>query len=800
MKTREEINQMFKDYESKWGPLGHTNIMKPEGRKEMKHGVDMSGDFYSYRKKVYEGKQKNALAHTSVIDVEELNARYQEDLEKRHAIIHAGNQNFKYYQKIDLGNGQSRYFYTKEEWDAYQNEKNGKKQSTGAAEKVRQMHDSHEPNVKGMVKDGIVYEKGEDGKFHKTDKTWDEMRKQAIEEGDNEIIKAAKEGGYEAAKKAIFNDERMEEMFTQFEGGFENHGWELNKDGSITGMDDDDEKYFKEMETWLRGFKNSTGIDIYKNPDFQKSVMDEITKRYNLMKNQAKEKESIKNGTKKYAAPEGTAKKSEEKKAENTKTESNSGSDFDKKLNDTITNEGSDATADYIINNSPEFKAYANALRKAVADGKIKVYRDGGMTGKENKELASTFDPLLEDLDVLLQKAAKNPDFDRKGVEKLINQEFENIAAAATEDKYGVRDNTKKFVKHSITYSNPVDEYKEYMERVNKGKEKNKLAHTSFISPEELNARYQKDLEDSCILVHSTNFKYYNKIDLGNGNIRYFYTKAEWDAYQKGKAAEAGMKDAERRRQDPAYAKKQAALEENYKKNKAGEEGMKEAERRRQDPAYDKLKKSLEENYRKNKEAAMHEGDRWMKADSKSNTKPSEVLEENKTEEATKNEQDDFFKKEHTDYVQKNVDKITNEYNQAAEDEHNVSLQIDEKYGFNKAKNDDELAKCWDTLVRDMYQVAQTIDNPDKCYMNFWSDENGAGWNVTIPEFEQWSQEYQKEIDKVFNQAQNASNFDDMKKYGDLWESMNEELRVRTLEAKTKTIKMVTKLKKECLK
>lgn len=36
-------------------------------------------------------------------------------------------------------------------------------------------------------------------------------------------------------------------------------------------------------------------------------------------------------------------------------------------------------------------------------------------------------------------------------------------------------------------------------------------------------------------LSHSNDYKYYNKIDLGNGNIRYFYTKAEWDAYQEGK-------------------------------------------------------------------------------------------------------------------------------------------------------------------------------------------------------------------------------------------------------------------------
>ena len=34
-------------------------------------------------------------------------------------------------------------------------------------------------------------------------------------------------------------------------------------------------------------------------------------------------------------------------------------------------------------------------------------------------------------------------------------------------------------------------------------------------------------------ISHSGNYKYYNKIDLPDGSTRYFYTKAEWDAYNK---------------------------------------------------------------------------------------------------------------------------------------------------------------------------------------------------------------------------------------------------------------------------
>jgi len=43
---------------------------------------------------------------------------------------------------------------------------------------------------------------------------------------------------------------------------------------------------------------------------------------------------------------------------------------------------------------------------------------------------------------------------------------------------------------------------------------------------------YEEYNEDT--LSHASNYKYYQKIDLGNGNVRYFYTKEEWDAYQNG--------------------------------------------------------------------------------------------------------------------------------------------------------------------------------------------------------------------------------------------------------------------------
>lgn len=486
MKTREEIDEMFRQYESKWGKLGHTSILHPERNikhsginKEEKTMSIMDNELYKFRQKVFNGKEANKVSHKSMVNVTELNRQYFEKVTTDGTLIHAQSplygeqrQHTKYYKR-EGEPGNYRYYYTKEEWDAAHNQK----KNESAMEKVQRMHNEKEPNVNGMIKDGILYEKGEDGKFHKTDKKWEDVRQQAIEEADNEIIKAAKEGGYEAAKKAIFDDERMEEMFTQFEGGFENHGWELNDDDSVTGMDNDDEKYFKEMETWLRSFKNSTGIDIYKNPDFQKSVMDEIRKRYNLMKNQAKEREDIKNGNKKYAAPAGVGKKS-----------------------------------------------------------------------------------------------------------------------------------TDKEVKHSALMTNSamgdeiVDEYKAFQEKVKKGKEKNRLAHTATISPAMLNARYEEELSKKGILIHQANYKYYNKIDLGNGNTRYFYTKAEWDAYQREKGSKTNTNQ------------------------KLSADTLKQIEQQKQKKA----------NYDKNAEAAKHEGDRWQKKEAPKATVETVIVDVKKDPNFTK--------------------------------------------------------------------------------------------------------------------------------------------------------------------
>ena len=211
-------------------------------------------------------------------------------------ISHRGDM--KFYQKIEnyYGPGKSRYFYSKEEWDAYQDEKNKMYNKAKAEVKVREAQAGREAAIKNSQKrkiytidpkDDRVIEYDEDGgNARKLNTTWQQNRQGAIMEADKAIERSLKDGGIKAGVNAILRDERMDEFFTQFEGGFENHGWEMDENGKVTGMDDEAKKYIQKMGDWMRKFKDAEGNALFDSDEFQDAIMKEIRKRYNMVKNQ----------------------------------------------------------------------------------------------------------------------------------------------------------------------------------------------------------------------------------------------------------------------------------------------------------------------------------------------------------------------------------------------------------------------------------------------------------------------------------------------------------------------------------
>lgn len=201
-------------------------------------------------------------------------------------IAHRGDM--KYYQKIEnfYGPGKSRYFYSKEEWDTYQDEKNKMYDKAREAQAGRDaaMKNSQKRKIHTIdPRDDRVIEYDEDGSnARKLNTTWQQHRQGAIMEADRAIERSLKEGGMKSGINAILRDDRMEEFFTQFEGGFENHGWDLTKNGKVTGMSDDDKKYVKDIENWARKFTDSEGNSLFESDEFQDAVMKEIRNRYKI--------------------------------------------------------------------------------------------------------------------------------------------------------------------------------------------------------------------------------------------------------------------------------------------------------------------------------------------------------------------------------------------------------------------------------------------------------------------------------------------------------------------------------------
>ena len=245
----------------------------------------MNLDLYEYK------KPKNVIQHNSY-DISRMGThKIQSDYSKapkaykdkislyeeynEEALAHSSYGNTKYYQRIDnfYGPGSHKYFYSKEEWDAYNNTKD-KKPEYGIDETT-----------------GKMVKNNPDGTTTKTAVTWDQFRNGSIMEDDQKIERTIKESGMDAGIKAIMRDERMQEFLTQFEGGFENHGWDFDKNGKVIGLSDADKKYVEKMGQWMRQFKDSEGNYLFDNKKFQDTLNDEIHKRYDTIKEQ-KEQEA----------------------------------------------------------------------------------------------------------------------------------------------------------------------------------------------------------------------------------------------------------------------------------------------------------------------------------------------------------------------------------------------------------------------------------------------------------------------------------------------------------------------------
>lgn len=630
-----ELIKRIKEYESKWGQLGHTNIMKPEkttishsgtetngGKDKM---TDMKNDFLEFRKKVYNGNKANKIAHTSTVNVKDLNERYFEEVTSNGTLIHAqsplyGEQrdNTKYYKR-EGEPGKYKYYYTKEEWDAAHNKSdNSKEEESGG-------------KVAGTIdpRDGKMIKYTENGPV-KMNTTFEQYRQGAQMEADRKIERTAKESGLKAGINALLKDERMEEFFTQFEGGFENHGWTLNYDGSISGMTPEDEQYVKSMQDWAKKFKDSTGVDIYGSKEFQDAVTKEIQNRWEKVEKmksdpdyekkkaeeEAKwEKQAEEDGKKMNEAIEKVHAEEDAKAAEKNKIAEDP---TVKKYIDKAENESPAKIAKQIYKNRDfGLKELFKEVKGGMIDGAMKFENGSLMSnGDDNKfkeykgykdEIEAALRPYVDAIakgtgakgaEILAElKRLVDAKFTRlsnkyakkttkhNAVEAVGNSKKQDIKNNTDAEKVTVKKRKRDDVEHSaiegeeemninkvqstVNGEEILDEYRAFKERANRGARMNQLSHSAIISPEELNARYEEEIRNNSILIHAkqgpsnvTN-KYYAKIDLPGGKVRYFYTKAEWDGYQRNKQGSSKAGEDRAKKNNPAIEEKK---KEWYKK------------------------------------------------------------------------------------------------------------------------------------------------------------------------------------------------------------------------------------------
>lgn len=233
--THEELLQKIKEYESKWGKLGHTNIMQPElkhtGLKGGSKMLKMDNEYYEFRRKVAEGSKKNKLAHASTISPDELNERYEQELVDRGSLIHtssplAGSQreNAKYYKR-EGEPGHYRYYYTKEEWDA----------AHRSPESSENKANAHKQNI------APAQEPAKDTKNFIHNAQADSVKKYA------EIAKKSPKAAAEEIVKN--NDMGLEDMFHEIEEAFKSGSIKWNKDNLVPGENGDDE--FVKAKEWI---------------------------------------------------------------------------------------------------------------------------------------------------------------------------------------------------------------------------------------------------------------------------------------------------------------------------------------------------------------------------------------------------------------------------------------------------------------------------------------------------------------------------------------------------------------------
>ena len=796
--TRDELNRkrmMFQIYANR---NKMPQIQKNDNEEPIAHSA--TNDFLEYRKKVAAGmRMQRENNKSNLFNVTAANEQYHQDLMDQNIIIHAGITN-QYIAKLDdfYGKGKPRYFYDQTEWDNYRKNMQGARQAgadRAAKEAFNNKSDNYKNNANAAQNSGAdraVKQKEEasniETKSYSDKKFENDLKNKSLAEAaDNSYQKAYRnsllnraQSGREAAinnsQKNVNREKNLEANQSSKEASMngsstKSYNDAKNKELADKAIKRSDPEYRKEIEKAKSIKEDKDRWGAYSESDLKEISKD---KRFSNIKTEDDAVNYPGGVEKLYNDIEAALEEKFPEKKKNYETAKNAGADRAAKEKENAEKEKE---------NSELYKI------------KKDVVKDAKKPGTTVKDLADKYElPEAYVNYIVYDETGKNIPEDKYD----LDTHREMNALRNKRSKEGAIERSKKSAKHSsledgITTSDditPDQEYLNFRARVEAGIKHFGMTRGLMSIP------VNQALKNGESLAHAgaNNYKYYQKIDLGNGKSRYFYTKDEWDAYNRGGGAgyqnflNKQKSDKDNYQKNAGYAQNAGAdratkqKEESSKietksysdkkfENDLKNKGLAEAA----DNAYQKAyRNNLLNRAQSGREAAINNSSPLANSSSNNSVKKftnklidainnkgtsdkvvTTVIVEDNTPEIVQKAQSgrEAAEKESTKRTM-----TTMAYNKAVKDYQEVAKEIDKEYGFDKLDPTDSKAvnKTWQKLIKDTAKVIDSgkVDNPNNVKYEYQlkdDDANSYAWAAYI-------QDYASEnlrLNSIYNDLQN---------------------------------------------
>lgn len=526
--TKEELNRRRMMFQIN---AKRNELLKPEdiGISTVRHSA--TNDFLAFRKKVAAGMKKQKEQNVEVFNVTAANLQNYQDMLDNNELIHAGMTN-QYIAKLDdfYGKGKPRYFYDQTEWDNYRKNMQGAGQAA-ADRGAREGADAKNKNLANKAQEAFT-------KSSADYKNKDLVNK--AQEAFNNSPAANTE--FRTSTDAYKNKELLTSNQKSKENAIKRSNPEYQKElEKAKSIKEDKDRWGAYSESDLKEISKDKRFSNIKTEDDAVNYPGGVEKLYNDLETALEEKFPGKK--KNYEASKNAGADRAAKEKENAEKDV-------KKSPKTLAD-------DYTTDNT-SYKAMVSEVSKAIKNGEVimvgdapRPVMDSNWKISENGQKA--FDAWKKVMNEVNDAAGNTENYSEFKGQILKNLKKDLSAAEEKEAKHSS-------LEDGITTDamTPDQEYIAFRKKVEAGIKHFGTTRGLMTIPK------NQALADGDSMSHAgmTN-KYYAKLDdfWGKGKPRYFYSKEEWDGYQKN----AGY--AQNAEKNKAINQKNS-LDTNYQKNK----------------------------------------------------------------------------------------------------------------------------------------------------------------------------------------------------------------------------------------